>query len=339
MVTGTGGDVNWTVTYYDALSGGSNITANVTGGGWSTGALAGAATRDIRVEVIPGPAVSSGVLKEVIIITTSQADTNVRDMVKVVAVCGTFVDEVTCSFTDMVPEFIPLNKEEVLLKISLSVEHNAAWDGVRLSKIGTIQDIDIVAVRVYQDNGNQQFDGSDILVGEGTFVNGIVDIGLVPQNISNAIKSYFITCEIETNAEIGTTIGVECDPNMFSIVAPDGMASDLYCFYTRTAIVVEVIISKTVLHPNYPNPFRPGKDRTTTIQYDLSEDVNSIEIEIYSLAGELVREWSGNTRRGRHRILWDANNQGGKRISSGMYFVVIKENGKVMDRKRIVVIK
>ena len=117
------------------------------------------------------------------------------------------------------------------------------------------------------------------------------------------------------------------------------MASDLYRFDTKTAEIVKVIISKTKLHPNYPNPFRPGKGETTTIQYDLGEDVNSIELEIYSLAGQLIRKWSGNTLRGRHRISWDASNQGGRMISSGMYFIVIKENGKVMDRRRIVVIK
>ena len=102
---------------------------------------------------------------------------------------------------------------------------------------------------------------------------------------------------------------------------------------------ITVTPSKTVLYPNYPNPFRPGEDKTTTIQYDLGEDVRSIEIEIYTLAGDLVRSWPGNPQEGRHKILWNGTNEGGRAIASGMYIVVIKRNGKVRDRKRMVIIK
>ncbi|MCK4533262.1 T9SS type A sorting domain-containing protein [bacterium] len=340
VVTGTGGVSDWTVNYYDALSGGSDITADVTGAGWSSGALASGANTEIRVEVTPGAEAGGGTFREILVTSTSQGDSNI-DAVKACTACGSFEDEGSCSFTDIVPEFIELEKEEALLKISINVpEHDAIWNSLRIGKIGTIQDINVVAVRVYLDNGNQEFDGSDTLFGEGTFSNGEVDIEFTtPQTINTAIKSYFVTCEIGANAGIGTTIGITCDPGLFSIALPDSMDSELYCFDTKTATIVEVIISKARLHPNFPNPFRPGKGETTTIQYDLGEDANSIEIEIYSLSGGLVRKWSGNTQRGRHRIIWDASNQGGRMISSGMYFIVIKKNGKIMDRSRIVVIK
>ena len=340
VITGDAGDAGWTVTYYDALSGGSDITGSVTAAGWNSGALVSGASTEIRVEVTPGAGVSLGVSQEILITATSQGDSN-TDAVKAYTACGSFTDEVSCSFTDIVPEFVELEKEEALLRISLNVpEHDAIWNGLRIVKSGTIQDINVVAVRVYMDNGNQQFDGSDTLFGEGIFTNGEVDIGFTtPQIINTAIKSYFVTCEIGANAGIGTTIGFTCDPDLFTIVLPDVMDSALYSFDTKTATIVEVIISKARLHPNFPNPFRPSKGETTTIQYDLGEDANSIEVEIYSLAGQLIRKWFGNTQRGRHRIIWDASNQGGRTISSGMYFVVIKKNGKVMDRKRIVVIK
>ncbi len=103
--------------------------------------------------------------------------------------------------------------------------------------------------------------------------------------------------------------------------------------------VSAAITVKDKLHSNFPNPFRPHKDTNTTIQYDLEQDVNSIRIQIYTVNGDLIKKWEGETTSGRHRILWDGKNDNKKAVSSGMYFIVIKKNGKIMDRKRMVIIK
>ena len=81
VVTGNGGDADWTVTYYDALVAGSNITGSVTGGGWNSGALASGATREIRVEVTPGAGAGGGTSREILVTSTSQGDAN-ADAVK-----------------------------------------------------------------------------------------------------------------------------------------------------------------------------------------------------------------------------------------------------------------
>ena len=104
-------------------------------------------------------------------------------------------------------------------------------------------------------------------------------------------------------------------------------------------IIMKDPFSKNKLYPNFPNPFRPHKDINTTIQYNLKEDVRSIKIQIYTLSGELVKEWDGETTVGRHRILWDGKNEHKRAVSSGMYIVVISKDGKVMDRRRMVIIK
>lgn len=63
-ITGGGGGGGWTVRYYDAASGGNEITGAVTGAGWQTSALAAGGELILRVEVTgskgcrPSPAVA-----------------------------------------------------------------------------------------------------------------------------------------------------------------------------------------------------------------------------------------------------------------------------------------
>jgi len=80
-VIGTAGDAGWTVNYFDALAGGTDITAQVTGGGWSTGALAPDGSKEIRVEVTPS-GLAGGSSKELLVTSTSNADNSKKDAVK-----------------------------------------------------------------------------------------------------------------------------------------------------------------------------------------------------------------------------------------------------------------
>ena len=80
-VTGTAGDASWTVNYFDALAGGTDITAQVTGGGWSTGTRPPDSSRKIRVEVTPS-GLAGGSSKEVLVTSTSNVDNSKKDAVK-----------------------------------------------------------------------------------------------------------------------------------------------------------------------------------------------------------------------------------------------------------------
>ena len=85
-VSGTAGGGGWTITYYDALSGGSDITSDVIGGGWSTGVLAPGASKEIRVEVTPDSTVAGSSSKEVLVTSTSAFGDASQDAVKAVNV-------------------------------------------------------------------------------------------------------------------------------------------------------------------------------------------------------------------------------------------------------------
>ncbi len=76
----------WTITYFDALSGGNNITSQITSSsGWTTGSLTPGGYREIRVEVTPASNVPERGVKKINIDSRSSNDPNKVDRVYMVA--------------------------------------------------------------------------------------------------------------------------------------------------------------------------------------------------------------------------------------------------------------
>ncbi len=94
-------------------------------------------------------------------------------------------------------------------------------------------------------------------------------------------------------------------------------------------------LNSTELSSIYPNPFNPS----TTISFSVTEDLLNIEITIYNLKGQKVRQIiSDQLSIGQYKILWNGKNDFGKNISSGIYFCKFK-CGNVSQIKRIVMLK
>lgn len=88
-ITGTAGNSQWLVGYFDALTGGNNITSLVTGAGWNSGEIVPGANRQIRIEVIPLDTVPGDTFYDVTLTATS-----IRDTVKLDAVKATTLIEI-----------------------------------------------------------------------------------------------------------------------------------------------------------------------------------------------------------------------------------------------------
>ena len=85
---------------------------------------------------------------------------------------------------------------------------------------------------------------------------------------------------------------------------------------TSKTINISNIPEQYLLHQNYPNPFNP----TTTIAYDLPEDV-FLTLEIYDLLGRKVRTLvNKQIEAGYHKSIWDGRNDFGIDLGSGFYF-------------------
>jgi hypothetical protein len=74
------------------------------------------------------------------------------------------------------------------------------------------------------------------------------------------------------------------------------------------------------LYRNYPNPFNP----LTHIQFDLP-DQQQVSLVIYDILGHRVRELLFDTLpAGRQTVTWNATDQRGYAVSSGIYFYVLQ---------------
>ena len=88
------------------------------------------------------------------------------------------------------------------------------------------------------------------------------------------------------------------------------------------------------LHNNYPNPFNP----VTNITYDIPE-VAEVRLDIYNVAGQKVRTLTqGLHEPGRYRIQWNATNDFGQQLSSGMYIYRIVA-GDFVSVKKLILMK
>ena len=85
----------------------------------------------------------------------------------------------------------------------------------------------------------------------------------------------------------------------------------------------EIVPSAFTLEQNYPNPFNPS----TQIKFSLPVASN-VKVVIYNLIGEVVTELvNTQMNSGVHSINWYANDNTGKKVSSGVYFYELKANG------------
>ena len=97
--------------------------------------------------------------------------------------------------------------------------------------------------------------------------------------------------------------------------------------------------TKTVLLPNYPNPFNPE----TWIPYDLAEEAN-VRITIYDLKGESVKQLkvgfqaAGTYRTQSRAAYWDGCNSVGEPVASGVYFYTLQA-GQVRASRKMVIAK
>ena len=100
-----------------------------------------------------------------------------------------------------------------------------------------------------------------------------------------------------------------------------------------TAVAVEQATpSAFVLGANYPNPFNPA----TTIPLSVPDGAETVDVAIYNLLGQLVRQvWSGPLAAGEHRLTWDGQDDKGQPVASGAYLYQLRVGEQLRTRKMV----
>ena len=162
----------------------------------------------------------------------------------------------------------------------------------------------------------------------------IVDLLLVAAHFGESVNSTAPTVSMPFRAE---HVALADEWLTEARLANDG--SDL--FQKGIAILERLINTtiptKTVLLPNYPNPFNPE----TWIPYDLAEDAY-VHIHIYNLKGESIRrlplgfQTAGTYRSQSRAAYWDGCNAAGESVASGVYFYTLQVGDSKTTRQMVI---
>jgi len=99
-------------------------------------------------------------------------------------------------------------------------------------------------------------------------------------------------------------------------------AGTFVVLYEAMGLTSELLPSSSMLHANYPNPFNP----TTTIPFSL-KSAGDVRLAVYNVLGQKVATiangWFGP---GAHSVVWNAHDDAGQPVASGVYFYRMETN-------------
>ncbi|MDE0636033.1 MAG: sulfatase-like hydrolase/transferase [Candidatus Poribacteria bacterium] len=152
----------------------------------------------------------------------------------------------------------------------------------------------------------------------------------------------------ESTNPAAPTTNIEISPTHLNLLAKwlaeahladDGSNAFKQGIATLERLLNIAIPEKTVLLPNFPNPFNPE----TWIPYDLAQDTD-VNINIYNLKGEIIRKLNiGYQAAGAYRTknmaaYWDGRNSVGEFVANGVYFYSLN-TGKLKAIRRMTILK
>lgn len=93
------------------------------------------------------------------------------------------------------------------------------------------------------------------------------------------------------------------------------------------------IAGQFALEQNYPNPFNP----ITHINYNVPK-TTQVKVAVYDILGRQVKVlYNGMAPAGNHTIIWDATNDVGSVMGSGIYFYQLQSDNVTITKKMILI--
>ena len=136
--------------------------------------------------------------------------------------------------------------------------------------------------------------------------------------------------------------GLTFDAATRTIAGTPRAASESVYTYTVTdangasaSLSLQTLPTVFSLADNFPNPFNPA----TTIQYALPQAAD-VELTVYNVVGQVVRTLvAEHQSAGRYAVEWDATNDSGHSLSSGMYFYRLQAGEEFLEVKKMLLLK
>ena len=130
--------------------------------------------------------------------------------------------------------------------------------------------------------------------------------------------------------------GTSMDPELLNVVCgyPD---EDNAITVSTSALGVddnESIPNQFALHQNYPNPFNPS----TQISFDIPDGGEYIMLNIYNILGQNVSTLvNGVMNPGRYTMDWNATDEIGNPVASGIYFYELRSESFTARKKMLLI--
>jgi hypothetical protein len=242
------------------------------------------------------------------------------------------------SASRVVPMLAGLNSEA-----SLTLDAGAGLPGIGEEMTIAVDLEDFVELRGYglslsYDPAVLEFVGSkvaDNLLGEGSLAQ--------PQVISgqDGKASIIAFGETAVDGDLGLNLvfraKIETEGSYIEIT--DGQLRDgtygVNDLRGPVSVMIETRPEVYALNDNYPNPFNPE----TTIKYQLPE-AGLVTLEVYNMLGQVVRTLvNEHQTAGRYSVQWDAANDNGQSLSSGMYFYHVTAGQEFQGTKKMLLLK
>ncbi len=168
----------------------------------------------------------------------------------------------------------------------------------------------------------------------GTFNEPILGyhIERLPDNVTFEIAG------IATNFLDDTIPGTDYysyEVTAYNSVGNGGTAtSNVLLFGGNEIFFDDIVIAKTELLNNYPNPFNPK----TNIAFSIKE-AGYTTLEVYNMKGQLMKTLVNEVKEnGNYTVTWNGKDNSGKNVSSGVYFYKM-ETGKYVSTKKMILMK
>ena len=157
----------------------------------------------------------------------------------------------------------------------------------------------------------------------------------------------FIDHTISTNAyNTQSVYGVDLDGDNDMDVLSASYSNNKIAWYENLQITGidedNNLISKFKNLKNFPNPFNPsgaGRSPSTTIEFNLNNN-SKVNLSIYNIKGQLIKTLvDKNLFKGKKTYIWDGINNQGLTVPSGIYLYKLEVDGKLIETKKMTLIK
>ncbi|MBI2619090.1 MAG: T9SS type A sorting domain-containing protein [Ignavibacteriales bacterium] len=196
-----------------------------------------------------------------------------------------------------------------------------------------------VASLEYRGSGSP-FDSTSFVLNDSLF--SLEQVFLSPDGAITDVVT-FVGMDLDKNGKREVVINYKPGPN--EIVRSTGQPHETgtYVFFilewgdASTAVVSvqspSSIPSGYRLHQNHPNPF----NASTHIEFSVAE-AGPVHLEILDALGRSIRVLlTGTLKSGGYRIGWDATDEHGMRVASGVYFYRLSAGSFVASRRMVLV--